>query len=168
MEVEVGMKRSVSLNSYSLLLGSSEPIRIYSTLKGSTKKKKAANPVLHLRFDESGCLLFSKVQTGTSDVQHLHSEIDDCIKQVQLKLHYPDYVVDTFTRSLVEDTWLFGEKYFVDDPLIINFLKTDHGIERDDVLKELVFCIRDLMCVMKENEAILNSIKDDVVVVKTR
>ena len=56
----------------------------------------------------------------------------------------------------------------MDDPLIINFLKTDHGIERDNVLKELVFCIRDLMCVMKENEAILNSIKDDVVVVKTR
>ena len=137
-------------------------------MKGSAKKKKTANPVLHLRFDESGNLLFSKVQARTSDVQYLHSEIDDFIQQVQFKLHYPDYVVDSFTKSLVEDTWLFGEKYFVDDPLIINFLKTDHGIERNDVLKELVFCIRDLMCVMKENEAILNSIKDDVVVVKTR
>ena len=137
-------------------------------MKGSAKKKKTANPVLHLRFDESGNLLFSKVQARTSDAQYLHSETDDFIQQVQFKLHYPDYVVDSFTKSLVEDTWLFGEKYFEDDPFIINFLKTDHGIERDDVLKELVFCIRDLMCVMKENEAILNSIKDDVVVVKTR
>ena len=137
-------------------------------MKGCPKKKKSANPVLHLRFDKSGQLLFSKVEARSSDVKHLNSEIDDYIQQVQFKLHNPDYVVDNRTKSQVEDTWLFGEKYLVNDPLIINFLRTDHGIERDNVLKELVFCIRDLMCVMKENEAILNSIKDDVVVVKTR
>ena len=137
--------------------------RIYSTVRGCETAKKDVNPFLHLRFDESGQLLLSEVKESSSDIQYLTSEVDDFIQQVQCKLHHPDFVVGNLTKSLMGDTWLIGEKYSTDDQLIINCLKADHGIERDNVLKELVLCIKNLMYVMKENEAILSSIKEKVV-----
>lgn len=146
------------------LVGADLQIRIYSTLIGPTKRNESTNTVLHMRFDDSGYLLFSEVKEASHDMQLLNSEIDNYMQQVQFKLHYPDYVYNNYTKSLVGDSLVIGEKYLADDPLIINCLKADHGIERDDILKELLDCIQDLICVMKENEVIINSVRDEVVV----
>lgn len=98
--------------------------------------------------------------------QGSRNEIDslqvNLLHDLRMNLHFPKHFCDNYSEVYVDSTKLLGEKYEWSDSFILEDLVVGKSTECDEVLEESVRLMKELVEVMKENQALLKQIEDKV------
>ena len=156
-----GTGRDVLLCSF-FFVDTLQPICLHASICNCESNRNLNRNVLHLQFSEQGNLLLSKVEKKQGSRNEIDSLQVNLLHDLRMNLHFPKHFCDNYSEVYVDSTTLLGEKYEWSDSFILEDLVVGKSTECDEVLEESVRLMKELVEVMKENQALLKQIEDKV------